>query len=101
MCMEEIIGVVIDSRFVTNDPDRIDAALLSAKRVQYISRRRARLLAFQTRRPQWDELAKAPVIFTLVDGVRYRVSHSGPPINFSVSTSPTTASQSVQGSNRD
>ena len=85
MCTEEITAVVINSDYVTNDPDEIGVAEGSDQPIEYVSRDQARRLARRTRRTQWNVLAEAPAIFVIVDGVRYRRSCIDSPISFSVS----------------
>ena len=61
MAIKEIIGAIIDSDFVTNDPATIDAARSGLSSVQYVSRDRARSLAKWTKQTEGGVLAEGPV----------------------------------------
>ncbi len=87
MRTDEITGAVINSDCVTNDPAKIDAALVSGQQVEYVSRARARRLACGTKRTQWSVLAEAPAVFLVIDGVRYGRSGIESPISFPVRAS--------------
>ena len=85
MPTNEIIGAVIDANYVTSDRNRIDAALMCQRCVEFVSRGHARSMARWTNHPQWVALAAAPALWVIVDGVRYRQHRGNSPISFPMS----------------
>ena len=86
MSIREITGAVINSNRMTNDLPRIEAALFSGEPVEYLSRERATSMAHSTHHAEWEAFARAPALFVIVDGVRYRRSQSDGSINVPVPT---------------
>jgi hypothetical protein len=70
--VQEIIAAVIDSACVTNDVRNIEAALFCKQSVEFVERACARFLVSKIKRTEWEVLAKAPALFVIIDGHRYR-----------------------------
>ncbi|MEE8451013.1 MAG: hypothetical protein V3R99_03830 [Thermoguttaceae bacterium] len=86
MSIQEITGVVINSNRMTNDLPRIEAALFSGEPVEYVSREQATSMAHSTHHAEWEAFARAPALFVIIDGVRYRRSQSDGSINVPMPT---------------
>ncbi len=97
MTQEEIIGALIDADYVTTDRNRIDAALMCQRQVEFVSRDHARSMARWTKQPQWVELADAPALWLIVDGVRYRQDRCNTPVSFCMTAPSATALPAVAG----
>ncbi len=82
MSLQQITAVVVNSDYVTNDLRRAELELLAERRVEYVSRNQAESMASRTGLPQWSMLAKAPPIFVVMDGIRYRGRQTETPISF-------------------
>jgi len=61
--------------------------MFSKQHLEYVSRDRAKLLAVLTRRAEWSALAKAPTLYMVVDGVRYRCNRTNTTISFPATVS--------------
>ena len=97
MSIEEFPGAVIGSDYVTNDPNKIEAAMVRQQHVRYVSRDHARFMALCEQRREWDVLAGAPALLVIVDGVRYRRNRSDSPISFPTSAPAVVALPGVAG----
>ena len=82
MSAKEIAAVIIDSSWITNDLARIDSASVAGQHLQYVLRDLAENMAQSGDRGEWNALAKAPALFVIVDGVRYRRTRGVSPIGF-------------------
>ena len=84
MTTQEIVAAVIDSNQVTNDPGRVEAALLCGHPVEYVGRARAKELALRKEHEEWSVVAKAPVMYVVIDGIRHRRDRAELRIDFAM-----------------
>ncbi len=84
MAIQQIIGAIINDEHITTDRNEIEAARRSGHGIKYVTRDRAKLLACQTRSPDWADLASSKTLFLIVDGQHYepnRATGQGAPVH--------------------
>ena len=90
MAIQQIVGAVINSEHITTDRAEINAARLTREQIEYITRDRARLVAHQTRSPDWGDLVRGKTLFVVVDGQRFepsRIDGQDAPVRSPLATS--------------
>lgn len=65
--MKEIIGAMVDGRFLTSDPRAIADAVETGRVTEWLDRRRMQFMAACDLGPKWGQLAESKTLFCLDD----------------------------------
>ena len=71
MNLQEIVGAMVSPGCFTLDREQIELFVGDGHRVEYVTRCRAQRMAQKTGATIWNQLATAPTLFLVDNGIRF------------------------------